>query len=185
MKKLLAAIITLLIPIQCFAFGINAIVGIPNPVNNNISALKQILPAINPAVNPATEQINKLTDKSIKKVEYIFCSLKDIFRVSLWQLHNARYYDPVLATFITGDDIVQDWYDPQSLNRYAYCRNNPINKVDPDGHLFREAYEWSMGFTSWMFGDNSRSYQPKLDLYMGCTPTHGHTVSQMLTRLCC
>jgi len=23
--------------------------------------------------------------------------------------------------------------DPQSLNRYSYTRNNPVNRIDPDG----------------------------------------------------
>jgi RHS repeat-associated protein len=50
--------------------------------------------------------------------------------------YNARYYDPLLGTFITADDIVQDPYDPQTLNRYAYCRNNPIIYSDPSGHIF-------------------------------------------------
>ncbi len=27
--------------------------------------------------------------------------------------------------------------DPQSLNRYSYCRNNPINVVDPSGHKWK------------------------------------------------
>ena len=48
--------------------------------------------------------------------------------------YNARYYDPVLSQFITPDTIVQDPYDPQSLNRYSYCRNNPINNTDPTGN---------------------------------------------------
>jgi len=29
---------------------------------------------------------------------------------------------------------VPGMYDPQSLNRYAYCRNNPLIYVDPSGH---------------------------------------------------
>ena len=48
--------------------------------------------------------------------------------------YGARYYDPQLGRFITPDSIVQSPYDPQSLNRYSYCRNNPINYVDPTGH---------------------------------------------------
>ncbi|MBF0479635.1 MAG: hypothetical protein HQL26_09145 [Candidatus Omnitrophica bacterium] len=24
--------------------------------------------------------------------------------------------------------------DPQSLNRYSYCHNNPVNRTDPSGH---------------------------------------------------
>ncbi len=46
----------------------------------------------------------------------------------------GRYYDPKLGRFITADDIVQDPDNPQTLNRYAYCGNNPINNIDPDGH---------------------------------------------------
>jgi len=48
--------------------------------------------------------------------------------------YGARYYDPTLGRFIAADTIVQAPYDPQSLNRYSYCRNNPINYVDPTGH---------------------------------------------------
>lgn len=45
--------------------------------------------------------------------------------------YGARYYDSVLGRFITPDSIVQAPSDPQSLNRYAYCRNNPVKYVDP------------------------------------------------------
>jgi len=45
-------------------------------------------------------------------------------------------YDPIIGRFISPDSIVQDWYDPQALNRYAYCRNNPLKYVDPDGHAW-------------------------------------------------
>ncbi|MFC1515113.1 hypothetical protein ACFL5X_04340, partial [Candidatus Omnitrophota bacterium] len=32
--------------------------------------------------------------------------------------------------------IVQAPFDPQSLNRYSYCRNNPLKYTDPGGHIF-------------------------------------------------
>jgi RHS repeat-associated protein len=48
--------------------------------------------------------------------------------------YGARYYDPEIGRFINADTIVQSTYDPQSLNRYSYCRNNPINYTDPTGH---------------------------------------------------
>src|SRR3989339_564089 len=48
--------------------------------------------------------------------------------------YNARYYDPILCTFISADPIVQAPYNPQSLNRYTYCLNNPINLIDPSGN---------------------------------------------------
>ncbi|MFH1318478.1 MAG: RHS repeat-associated core domain-containing protein, partial [Candidatus Omnitrophota bacterium] len=46
----------------------------------------------------------------------------------------ARYYDPEIGRFIQADPTVQHPYDPQDLNRYAYCRNNPVNYVDPTGY---------------------------------------------------
>ncbi len=46
----------------------------------------------------------------------------------------GRYYDPKLGRFVTADTIVPYASDPQSLNRYSYCRNNPINLIDPSGH---------------------------------------------------
>ncbi|MDY6950914.1 MAG: RHS repeat-associated core domain-containing protein [Thermodesulfobacteriota bacterium] len=48
--------------------------------------------------------------------------------------YRARLYDPIIATFITPDSIVPHPSDPQMLNRYAYCRNNPIKYVDPSGN---------------------------------------------------
>ena len=39
--------------------------------------------------------------------------------------YNARMYAPLLGRFISPDSIVQAPADPQTLNRYAYTRNNP------------------------------------------------------------
>lgn len=47
--------------------------------------------------------------------------------------YGGRYYDPQLGRFIQPDPEVPDSSDSQSLNRYSYCRNNPINAVDPTG----------------------------------------------------
>ncbi len=48
--------------------------------------------------------------------------------------YGARYYDPVLGRFISADSIIPYPNDPQSFNRYSYCRNNPIIYTDPSGH---------------------------------------------------
>ena len=50
--------------------------------------------------------------------------------------YGARYYDPEIGRFITADTIVQSPYDPQTLNRYTYCRNNPLIYIDPSGNIF-------------------------------------------------
>ena len=51
----------------------------------------------------------------------------------------ARFYQPAVGRFVSPDSIVPNNLDPQSFNRYAYARNNPINMVDPDGHSWMSA----------------------------------------------
>jgi len=50
--------------------------------------------------------------------------------------YNARYYDPALGRFISPDTLVPSVFDPQSLNRYSYVRNNPVILTDPTGESF-------------------------------------------------
>jgi len=45
----------------------------------------------------------------------------------------TRYYDNDLGRFITLDQFKENLYDPLSLHRYLYARNDPINKIDPNG----------------------------------------------------
>lgn len=47
----------------------------------------------------------------------------------------ARYYDPVIGRFITKDQFPGFVSNTQSLNRYSYVRNNPVNSIDPTGNL--------------------------------------------------
>ncbi len=46
---------------------------------------------------------------------------------------NARWYDPALERFISEDPLWGSIWDPQSLNRFAYGRNNPFKYTDPTG----------------------------------------------------
>lgn len=48
--------------------------------------------------------------------------------------YNARLYDPIIGRFISPDTIVPQPYNPQYLNRYSYCLNNPLIYTDPTGH---------------------------------------------------
>jgi len=69
--------------------------------------------------------------------------------------YGARYYDPSLGRFITPDRMVVHPNDPQDLNRYAYCRNNPTNLIDPTGNgwlknIFKSLNKIFDKFVGWL-----------------------------------
>src|SRR5882762_6561514 len=45
----------------------------------------------------------------------------------------ARYDSSSLGRFMSPDPMGGHQEDPQTLNRYAYVRNNPLNLTDPTG----------------------------------------------------
>ena len=52
--------------------------------------------------------------------------------------YGARYYDSgsmgiSSMRWISADSITAHLYDPPSLNKYTYVRNDPVNRIDPDG----------------------------------------------------
>jgi RHS repeat-associated protein len=47
----------------------------------------------------------------------------------------SRYYDAKVGRFLTKDTFEGEEKVPLSQNRYTYVENNPVNKIDPDGHL--------------------------------------------------
>lgn len=83
--------------------------------------------------------------------------------------YDARLYDPVVGRFVTADSIVEDFFTPQTLNRYTYVRNNPLRYTDPTGHettgevIKRKgeaaaaagknvtAYAWAFAEAAWTF----------------------------------
>ena len=65
----------------------------------------------------------------------------------------ARYYNADIGRFMAEDAMFLqasfDLSDPQSMNAYAYGRNNPLAYIDPDGNM---ALPWqsSGSFGAWM-----------------------------------
>jgi RHS repeat-associated protein len=47
----------------------------------------------------------------------------------------ARYYNPATGRFLTRDLLEGVTEDPQSLHKYLYCKNNPVNCIDPSGNM--------------------------------------------------
>lgn len=57
-----------------------------------------------------------------------------------WYDYGARMYDPILGRFVTTDPLAESSY---LVNQYAYCLNNPFNRVDPSG--MASHYNWETG----------------------------------------
>jgi RHS repeat-associated protein len=53
-----------------------------------------------------------------------------------------RYHSNRLGRFLTPDPIAGSVFNPQSLNRYAYVTNDPVNLIDPFG-LQVEPGDWA------------------------------------------
>ena len=51
------------------------------------------------------------------------------------QYMNARYYDPATGRFVSQDTYTGTPYAPCTQHLYSYCGNNPVNMVDPTGHM--------------------------------------------------
>ncbi|MEO0442474.1 MAG: FG-GAP-like repeat-containing protein [Pseudomonadota bacterium] len=61
---------------------------------------------------------------------------------------NGRIYDPRLARFLQADPHIQAPDNTQSLNRYSYVINNPLNKTDPSGYFFTMIVGFALAATS-------------------------------------
>ena len=48
----------------------------------------------------------------------------------------SRYYDPVVCRFINADAYVSTGQGILGCNMFAYCGNNPVMRIDPDGETW-------------------------------------------------
>ncbi|MFQ5874392.1 MAG: RHS repeat-associated core domain-containing protein, partial [Dehalococcoidia bacterium] len=88
-----------------------------------------------------------------------------------------RYDSSRLGRFLTPDPIAGSPLDPQSLNRYAYVRNDPVNLSDPLG-LFYSLWwpeEGGGGWSGWWGGSawwGMPSERRRTRLPLGCHQHH-------------
>jgi RHS repeat-associated protein len=61
--------------------------------------------------------------------------------------YGARYYDPEIGRFISRDPIKGRLLNPESLNRYIYCLNNPLKYMDPTGLVTMSNVETGVSIT--------------------------------------
>jgi RHS repeat-associated protein len=67
--------------------------------------------------------------------DYMF-NAKELDEENGMYYYEARYYNPPM--FISRDPLFEKY---PFMSPYAYCSNNPVIRIDPDG---REDYEWDL-----------------------------------------
>jgi len=60
---------------------------------------------------------------------YFFCSSTGFYYLQ------SRYYCPNIGRFINADAFLSTGQGHLGFNMFAYCLNNPVNFVDPDGYF--------------------------------------------------
>ena len=72
---------------------------------------------------------------------------------------DARFYNPETGTFITEDTVVGDHRETITLNRYAYCKQNPVNYTDDSGHWSKADHSTQTETaTGKYYGDNKKAH---------------------------
>ena len=72
-------------------------------------------------------------DKEIAEInKYRYRSYYYDVDLKMYYLH-SRYYDTTTGRFISTDNLDMMIYNEDNLNLYAYCKNNPVYYVDPEG----------------------------------------------------
>ena len=53
-----------------------------------------------------------------------------------------RCYEQAMMRFSQKDSSPAEQYEPLSLNRYLYVKDDPVNYHDPDGEFLERTYGW-------------------------------------------
>lgn len=81
----------------------------------------------------------------------------------------SRYYVPQWGRFLNADIFIDTGMGVFGTNMYAYCNNDPVNLIDPDGLWGRADHEnWTNSFLSGIVHNDYRTdignYNQKTDL---------------------
>jgi RHS repeat-associated protein len=75
------------------------------------------------------------TSSSTAQTSLLYCGQQFDSTLNMYNLR-ARFYDPSNGRFNARDTFMGSNDDPQSLHKYAYGADNPVNNIDPSGNEF-------------------------------------------------
>ncbi|MBQ6473742.1 MAG: RHS repeat-associated core domain-containing protein, partial [Victivallales bacterium] len=61
---------------------------------------------------------------------------------------NTRFYAPELGIFLSADQAPFRLDQPLTMNRYAYCQNDPVNRLDPQGTFSMLMFDLTLAFVA-------------------------------------
>jgi RHS repeat-associated protein len=140
----------------------------------------------------ATDNVTDLTDHLGSEVlKYRYDAFGGVF-TQLWTPYNqvgltgksydikaslmdysARWYSPATGRFTTADTWAGIDSLPQTLNKYAYALNNPVNVSDPTGHkpCYDEGDSFACGYEGIGSSPDDNWQPPAIDPTPTPTPT--------------
>ncbi len=83
----------------------------------------------------------------------------------------SRYYDPAISRFINADSYGSTGQGFLGTNMFAYCGNNPVDRVDRNGEFWQKAEE---------FSKQANKYSYPVEFLLECT-TLGSTLQYKVT----
>lgn len=78
---------------------------------------------------------------------YRYRSYRYDTETGLYYLQN-RYYNPEWGRFINADGYIQTAQGMLDKNMYAYCENDPINRIDSNGKFWKEIGDFFKGIAN-------------------------------------
>ena len=141
----------------------------------------------------SSSQINEFTDNIVAINPIRYRGYYYDAETGLYHL-NSRYYDPATGRFVNADGFVSTGQGILGNNMFAYCNNDPINRVDPNGMFWKEIGDFFSGIGRWFsntFGAGSStvsenraetSITPILDDPFPITVKTGTKTSQIVSQ---